>query len=182
LGLGRFAYLGFALLHHPRLNFAGLGRGWDRARLRRVRLHRRLFGARRLLAVPRLRLDVALHLRLRLRVRAEAVRRAHRPRSNHAGTGEITGTRSRRHGRTALVFADAKGGVGTRHLFMLALHRRHVDVPLSGGGQFVRGRPCLYAIAAVVADPIHRDVVDDGPVVHIRDARVADVVDGAVVK
>jgi hypothetical protein len=77
----------------------------------------------------------------------------------------------------ALVLAGAQHRVPLRGLLVQALHRGNGDVSVTDSRLLRRGRlGSNPAIAAVVTDSVHGDVIDHGPVIDIGDARVADIV------
>src|SRR6266851_8415589 len=101
---------------------------------------------------------------------------------HHPRARECSGPWRRSNRRAALVLAGVQHRVASRGLLVLALHRCDGDVSLTDRCLFRRGRLGVNAaIAAVVADSIHGDVIDHGLVVDIGDVYVADIVYGAVV-
>ena len=86
------------------------------------------------------------------------------------------------HLRPALVHRRPLGAVGARHLLMPGLHRRGSDVaPAQGSFLSSIGARVDSAIAPVIADAIHGDIVHYGPVVDIVNASYVHAIDVPVV-
>lgn len=97
------------------------------------------------------------------------------------------GPRCRHLSRTTLVYRSQLRTVGGRYLGQLQLGRHRRCMRGAESSYFPGARSNRHSVrAAVVADPIDGRVVDgrgvhDGPVVHIRDVNIADVIYGSVV-
>ena len=121
--------------------------------------------------------------------RLRGFRRADRTRGvlgpDHTGAGERARLRGRRDRRFAVIRTQAQGRIGARSGFLLALRGGWWSMRLVRGRLLRRGRLGPDAASsAVIADVIHRGVVNDGLVVDVGDmhAGVGDIVDGGVVE
>ena len=117
-------------------------------------------GRSRRLCVARIVCSWSIHRRI--------VRHRRITRPDHAGAVEGRWFGSCGHLRPALVHRRPLGAVGARHLLMPGLHRRGSDVaPAQGGFLSSIGARVDSAIATVIGDAIHGDIVHYGPVVNI---------------
>jgi hypothetical protein len=67
-------------------------------------------------------------------------------------------------------------------VLVIALHRSETNMAIAICNQLVRARPhAQAAFTTVVAHTVHRDVIDDRPVVNIGDVSAAQVCNGPVV-
>src|SRR5229473_3056887 len=96
---------------------------------------------------------------------------------------ECSGPRSRRYGRSALVYGGAQLPVGAGFVKMLILRPNRPDMAPAARGLFFGAGPLVNAtVAAVIADVVYRRiVVYDRGVVGVMDFRDIDVVHRAVV-
>src|ERR1035437_144881 len=82
----------------------------------------------------------------------------------------------------AVVYRRPLRAVGARHLLMPSLHRSRIDVPLAQGSFLGSiGTRVDAAIATVIADAIHGDVIHYRGVVDIVDVSYVHAIDGTVV-
>jgi hypothetical protein len=104
------------------------------------------------------------------------IRRTGSPRFNHTSTREHTRPLGSGNPRFATVYRSTQIVIAERHVLMLALHGREVNVTLVLGSQLASAWPRMQAtLTAVEADTIHRDVVDHRPVIDVGDMNAAQV-------
>jgi hypothetical protein len=102
--------------------------------------------------------------------------------SHHTGTVEGRWFGGRRDLRPPMIHRCQLVTVGERHLPMLVLDLGRSDMPLAQRSFLGCGRTRVNStVAAVVADPVHRDVVNYRFVVDIVDVGHVDLIDSAVV-
>src|SRR5271167_1128014 len=89
---------------------------------------------------------------------------------------------SGRNGRLAMVRRNTQLRIGAGSLHLLGLSRHGRNVFFARRGLFLRCRPCCYpTVAAVVADAVHRRVVDHGGVVNVVNVSDVYVIHRAVI-
>jgi hypothetical protein len=140
------------------------------------------FGRARDIVVDRLRRPCVARIICSWSIHRGIVGHRRITRPDHTGTVEGRWSGSCGHLRPALVHRRPLGAVGARHLLMLGLHRRRSDVaPAQGSFLSSIGARVDSAIATVIADAIHSDVIHYGPVVDIVNASYVHAIDGPVV-
>ncbi len=101
-------------------------------------------------------------------------------RSNDAFSRELTRSRRRGHTRSAVVERRTQLSVARSGVLMVSLHRRGLDVMIMFRGELVRSRMRPDATGTVERHVVA--VIDEGPVVYVRDVDTTHVHSRAVVE
>ena len=153
------------------------GRGWSTAVLR-PEVPRRAWPTAILGAVRARRPIVVRHITHRPTMWTDGV-----PGRDNAAARKLARPRCRCDRRSSVVHRLPEVPVARRKMLMVPLHRRRVEVTLMFRTQLVCGRTRMQTTgAAVEADTVHGDVVDNRPVVYVRHVNAADVTDRPVIK
>lgn len=177
--------------HRPRCPHWPLSWHWPRSwhwpLYRRLMLHRRRMIHLRIRPPHRPPRRLPMHLRLRTTVRRTIRRRCERtirrrcertirrrgpymPRTRRRMIVEGHRPRHRDSRRTPMIHPGKRIPVPPRHLLMLRLHGSRRNMPVPHRGLLRDRRPRLYPMRpAIIARPVHRDMIDHRPV----DIRVA---------
>jgi hypothetical protein len=115
-------------------------------------------------------------------LRLDGGNRRTRMRGDNAGTVQLRRVCGRRNGGMTLIVVERQCRIFRRHLHMLRLLWRRRHVLLTGGRNLLRRRPHRGTAGAAIVAHVGRVVDDNGLIVDVRDRRVRDVVDGAVVE
>src|SRR5262249_3122484 len=104
-------------------------------------------------------------------------------RGYHSSTRKLPRPRGRRHHGIAVVHGGSQVSVGKRGVLVATLRHRGLEMALVVRSQLVTGGAGINTpFTPVEALSIPRHIVDDGPVVYVRDVNRAHIHDRSIVK